>query len=224
MAVITVDFDGTLYQQNSIMATLKGGNTIFTIKQWFYIIKDIIKGITRKRTGEKVDTRVLFLESFFNQMKGRSKEEIYNFFVSLVEKEKGGINFDLVATLTGHLKNGDRVVILSGSLQPFLEVFIQQLDIKADAIGTLLFFDRDEICTGKVGKINHGVEKVNRLKVWINENDANAEEIWAYADSESDIPLLEFADRAIVVGPSDALKMIAESKGWETFAPLKGQS
>ena len=72
-----------------------------------------------------------------------------------------------------------------------------------------------------MGKINHGIEKVNRLKLWISENSAEGEMIWAYADSESDIPLLEFADKAIVVRPSDALKKVAELKGWETFAPLQ---
>jgi phosphoserine phosphatase len=41
--------------------------------------------------------------------------------------------------------------------------------------------------------------------------------LWAYADSESDIPLLEFADKAVVVNPSETMKKIAESKGWEIF-------
>ena len=223
MSIITVDFDGTLYQQNSITPMLKAGNTIFTIKQWFYIIRDIAKGVAGKKTGEKIDARVLFLESFFRQMKGRSEEEIYDLFVSLVKRGQGGINFDLVARLIKHLEDGDQVVILSGALQPFLEVFVQQLDIRADVIGTLLFFDENGICTGEIGKINHGVEKVNRLKLWIKANKVYGGEIWAYADSESDIPLLEFADKAIIVQPSNELKKVAEAKGWVTFIPSKEQ-
>jgi phosphoserine phosphatase len=73
--------------------------------------------------------------------------------------------------------------------------------------------------TGKIGKLNRGIEKVNRLKHWISENNAEGEIVWAYADSESDIPLLEFADKAVVVRPSNALKKVAELRGWETFAP-----
>ncbi len=219
MSIITVDFDGTLYQHNSIMTTLKVGKTMFTLKQWFYIIKDFVKGIANKTIGEKIDFRVLFLESFFLQMKGKNMEELHNFFVSLIETGYQGINYDLVSRLAEHSENGDRIVILSGALQPFLEVFIQHLDIQADVIGTSLFYDEKGTCTGKIGKINHGIEKVNRLKLWINENSAEGEMIWAYADSESDIPLLEFADKAIVVRPSNALKRVAELKGWETFVP-----
>lgn len=221
MSIITVDFDGTLYEANSITATLRGGFTSFTTKQWLYIIGDIIKGIVRKRPGGKVNTRVLFLESFFYQMKGRSKEEIYKFFVDLIKEGKEGVNFDLVETLSDHIKKGNRIVVLSGSLQPFLEIFIQQLDIEADVIGSLLFFDDHDICTGEIGKINRGAEKVKRLKDWIKENKADDEEVWAYADSDSDIPLLQFADKAIVVNPSKGLKKVAEQEDWETFAPLK---
>ncbi|HZJ77168.1 MAG TPA: HAD family hydrolase [Oscillospiraceae bacterium] len=221
MSIITVDFDGTLYQHNSVITTLKVGKTMFTLKQWFYVARDVVKGIVNKTTGEKIDFQVLFLESFFLQMKGKNMEELHNFFMSLIETGQQGINYNLISRLVEHSENGDRIVVLSGALQPFLEVFVQQLDIQADVIGTLLFYDEKGTCTGKMGKINHGVEKVNRLKLWISENYAEGETVWAYADSESDIPLLEFADKAIVVRPSNALKKVAELKGWETFTPSK---
>ncbi|HZX21189.1 MAG TPA: HAD family hydrolase [Clostridia bacterium] len=219
MSIVTVDFDGTLYQHNSVMTTLKVGKTMFTPKQWVCVVKDIIKGIANKTTGERIDFQVLFLESFFLQMKGKNMEELHNFFISLVETGQQGINYDLVSRLVEHSENGERIVVLSGALQPFLEVFIQQLDIRADVIGTSLFYDEKGTCTGKIGKLNRGIEKVNRLGTWINENNAEGEMVWAYADSESDIPLLEFADKAIVVRPSNALKKVAELRGWETFAP-----
>lgn len=221
MQIITVDFDGTLYQHNSAMTTLKVGKSMFTLKQWFCVVKDIVKHIANKGTGEKIDFQVLFLESFFLQMKGKNMEELHSFFMSLVETGYQGINYDLVSRLAEHSKSGDRIVVLSGALQPFLEVFIQQLDIRADVIGTPLFYDEEGACTGKIGKMNRGIEKVNKLKLWISENNAEGKIIWAYADSESDIPLLEFADKAIVVRPSNALKKVAELKGWETFAPFQ---
>jgi len=217
MAVVTVDFDGTLYQHSSVMTTLKVGKTMFTPKQWFYVIKDVVKGIVNRTKGERIDFQVLFLGSFFLQMKGKNMKELHNFFISLVETGQQGINYDLVSRLVEHSGNGDLIVILSGALQPFLEIFVQRLDIRADVIGTSLFYDKKGTCTGKIGKLNRGIEKVNRLKLWISENNAEGKTVWAYADSESDIPLLEFADKAIVVRPSNALKKIAELRGWETF-------
>ena len=108
-------------------------------------------------------------------------------------------------------------MIISGALQPLLEVFVQQLNIRADAIGTELLYDKEGIFTGEIGKNNHGEDKVIKLKLWIKENNADNETIWAYADSESDIPLLEFSHKAIVVQPSVNMRKLAQSKGWEIF-------
>ncbi|RJE46582.1 MULTISPECIES: HAD family hydrolase [unclassified Dehalobacter] len=217
MSIVTVDFDGTLYQHNSVMAMLKAGRKAFTLKQWVLIVMNFLNGSVNRTRGNKVDYRVVLLKSFFYQMKGKNMDEMHTFFESIANTGRQSINYDLVSRITKHLENGDRVIILSGALQPFLEEFIRQLDMRADAIGTSLLYDERGLCTGEIGRINHGVDKVNRLKLWIKENDASGESIWAYADSESDIPLLEFADKAVVVQPSNAMKKIAESKGWEIF-------
>ena len=87
MSIITVDFDGTLYQHNSVMTTLKVGKTMFTFKQWVYIVKDIVKSIVNKTAGREIGFHILFLESFFLQMKGKNMEELHNFFVSLIETD-----------------------------------------------------------------------------------------------------------------------------------------
>jgi HAD superfamily phosphoserine phosphatase-like hydrolase len=217
MAIVTVDFDGTLYQRNSVMAMLKAGRKEFTLKQWVSMIIKFLKDSMNRTRTNKIDFRVVLLKSFFYQMKGKNMDEMHTFFESLTNVGLQNINYDLVSKITKHLENKDRVIILSGALQPFLEEFIKQLDMQADTIGTSLFYDERGICTGEIGRINHGVDKVNRLKLWIEKNDARGESIWAYADSESDIPLLEFADKAVVVRPSNAMKKIAESKGWEIY-------
>lgn len=216
MAIIAVDFDGTLYEENSAKVTIKAGGTALTFKQWVHIFGDIVKGIVHS-PGEKRDLNIIFLKSFFYQMKGMSMEEISDFFIGLVDAGKDGINKELFLRVNRHLEDGDKVVILSGALQPFLEIFVRELSLSADVIGTQLFFDDRGICTGKIGALNRGVEKVSNLQRWIKENDAEGETIWAYADSESDIPILEFADKAIAVNPSNKLKEIAELNKWEIF-------
>jgi len=213
-----VDFDGTLYQRNSVMDMLKAGQKVFSIKQWCFIILDFLMGLVKRTKGEKAEVRIVLLKAFFYQMRGKTEDDIHNFFKSIAATGRQGVNYDLVARINEHLKNGDHVIIMSGALQLFLEELIKQLNIRADAIGTPLFFDEHGICTGKIGEIVHGADKVNQLKLWIKKNDISGKSIWAYADSESDIPLLEFADKAIVVQPSKVMKKIAESKGWEIFA------
>jgi len=178
---------------------------------------NFLRGSVNRTRGHKMDYRVILLKSFFHQMKGKNIDEMHTFFESITNTGHQSINYDLVSRITKHLENGDHVIILSGALQPFLEEFIRQLDLQADVIGTSLLYDERKICTGEIGRIIHGIDKVDRLKLWIKENNASGESIWAYADSESDIPLLEFADKAVVVRPSNTMKEIAESKGWEIF-------
>lgn len=215
MSIVTVDFDGTLYQHNSAMALLKAGKTVLTLKQWLTVVISFLISSVNRTSGSKADLRVILFKSFFHQMKGKSTDEIHDFFLSIANTGRQGVNYDLVSRINKHLEDGDRVIILSGALQPFLEVFIQQLDIRADAIGTSILYNETGICTGEIGRIIHGEDKVNRLKLWIKENGAGEQLIWAYADSESDIPLLEFADTAIVVRPKKAMKKFAEAKQWE---------
>ncbi len=42
--------------------------------------------------------------------------------------------------------------------------------------------------------------------------------IWAYADSESDIPLLEFVHYPVVVNPKADLKTVAFQRKWPILA------
>ena len=217
MSIIAVDFDGTLYQHNSVVSMLKGGRKIFTFRQQCNIVLSFSKGSVKKMIGNKEDLRIVLLRSFFRQMKGKTADEMHAFFKSVIDSSRESVNYNLVSRRTKHLQIGDRVVIISGALQPLLEVFVQQLNIRADAIGTELLYDKEGIFTGEIGKNNHGEDKVIKLKLWIKENNADNETIWAYADSESDIPLLEFSHKAIVVQPSVNMRKLAQSKGWEIF-------
>lgn len=217
MSIVTVDFDGTLYLGNSLMAMFKTSKKKLTLKQWYFIIVKFFKMSLSGKYKNEEDLRVVFLRAFFSQMKGKNENELHTFFMSVIENGWHGINNDMISRITEHLEKGDRVIILSGALQLFLEIFIRHLNIQADAIGTPLILDDNGICTGEIGRLNHGAQKVDNLKHWIEKNNGGGELIWAYADSESDLPLLEFADKAIVVNPSNAMKMIAQSKGWEVL-------
>lgn len=217
MSIITVDFDGTLYQHNSVTSMLKGGRKLFTSKQEVSIVLDFIKGSLKRKEENGGDLRIVLLKSFFRQMKGKSSEEMDIFFESTLDMSPKSVNYNLVSRIKEHLKNGDRVIIISGALNPILELLIKKLNIQAYVMGTPLCYDENGLCTGEIGDVNRGADKVNKLKLWLENNDAGKEPIWAYADSKADIPLLEFADKAVVVNPKNAMKKIAELNGWEIF-------
>lgn len=217
MSIVTVDFDGTLYQGNSMKPMFKISKKELSLKQWYFIIVNFFKILLSNKHKKEESLRVIFLRAFFSQMKGKDESELHAFFKLVIENGQHGINNDMLSIVTEHLEKGHRVIILSGALQPFLEVFIQHLNIKAESIGTSVTLDDKGICTGEIGRLNNGSAKVDNLKRWIEENNGVGEMTWAYADSESDLPLLEFVDKAIVVNPSNAMKMTSQSKGWEIF-------
>lgn len=135
-----------------------------------------------KENKDKKDYRFIFLKVFFSQMKGKNKDELHSFFISAIKNGKQGINENMLSRIIEHLEKGDSVIIISGTLKPFLETFVQYLNLKVDVIGTQLILNDNGICTGGIGKLIHGFEKIANLKLWIKENKAKGEMIWAYAD------------------------------------------
>ena len=76
--------------------------------------------------------------------------------------------------------------------------------------------------TGRLQRANFQAGKVERLKEWILEHDAAQAQITAYSDSRNDLPLLEFAHRAVAVDPDPVLRVAAEQRGWPVIS-LRGE-
>lgn len=85
------------------------------------------------------------------------------------------------------------------------------------------------------GPLCHGATKVERVEAWLRERAAEAPrtretELPApsarfhqrvfYSDSRSDLPLLEWADAAVVVRPDPGLRAHAEARGWRIIERL----
>lgn len=220
MAVVTVDFDGTLFKGNSFKVMLKVAKKDFTRKQWGVTLREMRKAVMTSLTKGKNAFKMQFFRAFAKGFKGESKQALNRFFQKLVYIGKNEVNEDLVKTIKRHQQNGDAVIVVSGALSPFLEVFTKEFDLNVPIISTELLFDDNEICTD-VGTVINGEEKVKRVKTWIenakragNISNDVAEDIWAYADSKSDIPLFEFANRPVVVNPKEAMKEIAAQHDW----------
>ncbi|MBU9712569.1 HAD family hydrolase [Evansella tamaricis] len=222
MAIVTVDFDGTLYQGDSFKAMFKMGKRHFNWKQWGTVLGGVVKsvgfGIVKGKTALKHE----FFKSFASTFKGKTPEELDIFFQELVIMADNEVNHHLVNKIREHQEDGDTVIILSGALRPFLEAFSKRLDLDTKIISTELLYDQNNICTGKIGTIINGDEKVLKVQEWLKDHvtsDGSYEyEIWAYADSESDIPLLHFVEHPIVVNPDQDMKKIAIENQWPIFA------
>jgi HAD superfamily phosphoserine phosphatase-like hydrolase len=221
VAIVTVDFDGTLYQGNSFKVMFEVGKKSFSAKQWGVVVAGLVSaafsGIIKGKTVFKHN----FFKSFAKTFKGKTSKELDIFFQKLVDIGKADVNLELVDKIREHQKNGDTVIVLSGALQPFLKAFLRELKLKeVHIISTELQYNEKNQCTGKIGQIINGEYKVAKVKEWIEKySDVHQiSEVWAYADSESDIPLLEFVEYPVVVNPKPDMKEIADQNKWPIFA------
>ncbi|WP_409252821.1 HAD family hydrolase [Bacillus sp. SCS-153A] len=223
MAIITVDFDGTLYQGNSFKAMFSVGKETFTAKQWAIVAAGLAKATAGGLLKGKNKFRHDFFRAFAKTFNGKTTEELDLFFQELVIHGKEEVHHTLVSRIHDHQKNGDTVIVLSGALQPFLKAFINHLQLNdVHVLSTELQFDQNGKCTGEIGQIVNGDVKVAKLQEWMNQQPHLTEnppkEIWAYADSESDIPLLHYVSNPVLVNPKEGMVKVAEENKWSIFA------
>jgi phosphoserine phosphatase len=63
-----------------------------------------------------------------------------------------------------------------------------------------------------------GPGKVSRLEAYLGDDSVAWSRCYAYADSYTDLPLLERVGYAVAVYPDDELAARARSRGWEIIA------
>jgi phosphoserine phosphatase len=114
---------------------------------------------------------------------------------------------DVITRLKGHAAQGAQVYIASSVIEPIIEPFAKR--IGAQTIGTPVEYINDHIrVAGELVAQERKIEQVlNRLGV--DRVD------FAYGDTVQDVPLLEHADHPIAVYPDEALKAVAQARGWE---------
>ena len=218
--LVTVDFDGTLFEGDSFKIMFQAGKKEFGIREWSTVLFGTFQAIVLGIFKGKNALRMHFFKSFAKTFKGKTTEELLTFFNSLVEAGENDINEPLVKKIHEHQSKGNHIIILSGALKPFLEALTERLNLAVTIIGTELHYDRNGKCTGDIGVVINGEEKVQAVKNWLKKSGKDKEEmkIWAYADSESDVPLLHFADKPIIVNPKDNMRKIAEVNSWPIFS------
>jgi phosphoserine phosphatase len=130
-----------------------------------------------------------------------------------------GIGAELADTITPgarmllsrHLAAGDFCVLLSAGPQELVEAVCGAVGAHR-AIGTRGEVRADRF-TGRLdGPLCYGKGKVARLQQALGKVDLSG--AWAYADSASDLPLLEACGHPVAVNPDRRLRTIAAARRW----------
>jgi HAD superfamily hydrolase (TIGR01490 family) len=127
---------------------------------------------------------------------------------------------DVMARLREHQDAGHRVILVSGTFSPLLAIIGQQFGIE-ETVGTPLVTQNGRYTGASEQPVCQGIHKVTRLLAYLGEDPgAHWLDSYAYADSYTDIPLLEQFGHPVAVYPDADLKAHAQQKGWEIFNPL----
>jgi putative phosphoserine phosphatase/1-acylglycerol-3-phosphate O-acyltransferase len=155
-------------------------------------------------------------------LRGWPLAEAQALFEELTEEQVvPNVRLDMLARLHHHRDQGHSVALVSGTFVPFLEVIARRLDVQ-HAIGTPLEV-RGGRYTGRiVPPLCQGEGKPQRATAYFA--DQNIEIDWpssyAYADRDSDIPLLSMVGQPAAVYPDEILLAYARSQDWPVIGEV----
>jgi HAD superfamily phosphoserine phosphatase-like hydrolase len=131
-------------------------------------------------------------------MKGAKREDIDSFVCLFWEKFLPKYQNELVIDrLNWHHVNGHMIYIVTASFDFYTQHLVRLLPVTG-VIATRAEWD-GEVLTGKIlGENCRGTAKVRRIESDLGIS-LNSTSYYAYTDSESDIPLMEKAEHAIMV-------------------------
>jgi HAD superfamily hydrolase (TIGR01490 family) len=204
--VVVFDLDGTITRKDTYVPFLL--YALYKQPQKILRLPVLAVDVLRYKIGRQSNTwlKTRFLHAL---LAGQNRAEIENwaksFSLYIFDK---GLHLDAISTINSHQERGHDLVLLSASLDIYVELIGDYLGFK-HIICTRTSWDNDVLGSELKGGNCYGENKVQRLKQWLS-NRTDKFVLIAYADHKSDFPILNIAQRGIVVNPDKKLRKKAE--------------
>ncbi|NLG83966.1 MAG: HAD-IB family hydrolase [Firmicutes bacterium] len=222
MRLAVFDFDGTIYQGETIrlfLRVLARRDRRMRRAVRFYTARSVPGYLAYKLGLWRLDMMTLAARGLVGLMRGMDRHEMEEFFRQCAEEAAPRFNPLVLARLEAHLAAGDRGVILSGAYAPFLAAVAARLGAGA-WIGTEILMEETR-CAG-MGRHIIGPRKVEALRSYLAEEERTGtrfdlSEAFVYADGIQDLPLLLMAGHPVAVNPDSRLRREAARRGGEVI-------
>lgn len=149
-------------------------------------------------------------------LRGWTLDEAQALFEALTEGQVvPNLRADVVDRLRQHQADGHLVALVSGTFAPFLETIARRLGVE-HAIGTPLEV-REGRYTGRiVPPLCQGEGKPHRVQAFLAQQDLGVDwaASFAYADRDTDLPLLNLVHHPVAVYPDERLLAYAQAQDW----------
>lgn len=186
MRLALFDFDGTLTTKDSLGEFIKFavGTRTYYLKLLFFTP---IFLLYKTKLMDNSYAKELLFRLFFHGYREEKFKKIAKEFSQT--KLDAIIREEIYAKFLHHIKNSDRVVLVSASMKCWLEPWAQKH--KVELLSTELQFTHAHFTGSFKTKNCHGKEKLRRVQELLNLD--NYDEIYVYGDSSGDDALLEIA-------------------------------
>ena len=206
------DVDGTLVETNVVEYFLWMRLRSQPIEDWPAFLARMLQQAPRWLYLER-RSRAEFQRSFYREYEGLDPE---------VMKQLGREALDAVTLrrvypegmrrIREHQRAGHRVLLLTGALDVVVEPLAELLGVEVDCAHLLV---KDGRLTGDLqSPPPAGEARGALLEDYADRNQVVLSESFAYADSLSDLPMMELVGTPIAVNPDARLSQMAGQRGW----------
>lgn len=149
-------------------------------------------------------------------MTGLRPAEMAPYFEATARRLLQGARPATLAEIQARQQEGYRTVILSATIQPFLEAIAAQ--VGCEAAGTPIALTADGRIAGELaGPFCSGPEKLAVLRRWVNDAEVDWQASVAYGDTLPDRFVLEAVGGPVAVAPDEPLRALAAQRGWRVI-------
>jgi alcohol-forming fatty acyl-CoA reductase len=206
------DVDGTLVETNVVEYFLWMRLRAQPLEDWPAFLADMMRKGPRWLYLER-RSRAEFQRSFYREYEGLDPE---------IMKVLGREALDAVTLrriypegmrrIREHKRAGHRVLLLTGALDVVVEPLAELLDVEVDCAHLLV---KEGRLTGDLqSPPPAGEARGSLLQEYAERNGIALAESFAYADSLSDLPMLELVGTPVAVNPDARLSQVAGQRGW----------
>ena len=211
-ALAIFDLDGTIMSTNVIEQYLWARLPELSRTQQLAEVGQVMRHLPSYLRAEQRD-RGTFLRAVYRRYRGADLAALERFVdTSLAPHILGRLSPEAVRRIREHRAAGQTTILITGVVRPLTRPLQPLFDV---IVAADLGVDEEDRCTGFLtGPPVVGESRAAWLKHYAMQHEIALDRSFAYADSHSDLPMLETVGHAVAVSPDIALMRAATRNQW----------
>jgi HAD superfamily hydrolase (TIGR01490 family) len=221
MTFAAFDLDGTLYTGHIVRGIARHHleHRVKRLPLYVYMATHMaLWPLWRLGVISELTARRLWIEHIGWTIRGWTIDEAARAFAWIAEQYVLPlVRPDVLALLREHQAKGHRTIIVSGTISPLLAAIGRLLEVE-ETVGTPPVLKAGRYTGGSKPPVCQGPGKVARLEAHLRgDGEVSWAEGYAYADSCTDLALLERVGHPVAVYPDTGLAAQARLRGWQIW-------